>query len=138
MKTSKEIAQAYINQYPKIENDNEYFITYYKGNKGNKIKGKELKCLNFFMEENYLDTLFIDSKEKEFWDKFNNSTESKIYIWKSSILFDFGDKFYYELASLDERIINHPFVKNNKIIIAKTNIELQKIETDFEVDIIIL
>jgi hypothetical protein len=137
MKTSKEIAQEYIDEYPQAEHDG-YFIKYYKGSSGNKIKGKELKCLNFFMEENYLDTVFIDSKENNFWDKFTSSINRTIYIWENSILFDFNENYYYELAALDERIINHKFIKNKKIIIAKINIELQKVETDFEVDIIFL
>lgn len=136
----EEILQEYLKMFPKEEkNDDEYFLfSHYSGKNGNKIKAKQRHSLKYFMELNYLDTLFISSEETEFWEKFNNSVDYKIYLWGSSLLFDFNESYYYELRGIEQVIIDHPSVNNGKIIIAKINIELQEVETDFEVDIIIL
>ena len=133
----EEILQEYLKMFPKEEH-NGYFIESYQGSNGNFIQGKKLKCLNFFTEKNYINTVFIDAKEEDFWKKIDSSIENKIYLLESSIVFDFNDNYYYELAPLNEIIINNEIVKNNKIIIVKFNFDLNKVERDVEVDIIIL
>ncbi len=141
MKTSKEIAQEYINEYPKVERSkDEYFIKNFSGNNGKSIKGRECKLLNYYMDLAHLDTMFIDSKEKDFWNKLNNSTEHKIYMWGSSILFDFNEKFYYELPGLHEKFENNQslIVKNKRFKIAKIDVDSSMVEDIFESDIIIL
>ncbi len=141
MKTSAQMAQEYIDEYPKIERaNNEYFIKFFSGNNGKSIKGKECKFLNYYMDLAYLDTMFIDSKEKDFWDKFNSSTEHKVYMWGSSILFDFNENFYYELPGLHEKFENNQslIVKNKRLKIAKLDFDLSIVEDMFESDIIIL
>lgn len=141
MKTSKEIAQEYINEYPKVERSkDEYLFENYVGNNGNKIKAKKRKYLKYYTDTVNFGSLFIDSREKEFWDKVINSVDYTVYIWGSSILFDFGDNFYYQLCDFDEDIGNtYNYIITNKIAyIIKYNFDSKDIEETFESDIIIL
>lgn len=141
MKTSKEMAQEYINEYPKAERSkDECFIKYFTGNKGNSIEGKICKLLNFYMDLEYLDTIFIDSKEKHFFDKINSSKEHNVYMWGSSILFDFNENFYYELPGLHEKFVNEQslIIENKRFKLARFDIDLNVVEDIFESDIIIL
>jgi hypothetical protein len=139
MKTSSQIAQEYIDEYPKVErNKDECLFDYYVGNNGKEIKGKNRKSLKYLMELNYLDTLFVDSAQKEFWDKLTSSTNRNIYMWGSSVLFDFNDNFYYELRNIEQAIIDNPTINSGKIKIAKINMQLQSVEDVFETDIIVL
>jgi hypothetical protein len=138
MKTSKQMAQEYIDEYPQAPKRSGYFIDYFGGKNGNKIKGKERKSLKYFMELNYLDTLFVVANETEFWDKFKSPLSRTVYMWGSSVLFDFNDNFYYELRNLEQEIIDNPIINNGKINIAKLNTQLQSVEDVFETDIIIL
>lgn len=141
MKTSKEMAQEYIDEYPKVERtEDECLFEYYKGNNGNEIKAKKTKYLKYYLDLNNLDTLLIDSKEKEFWDKVSSSVDCTVYLWGSSILFDFNENFYYELPCLRNELggTNCFILKNKKSYIAKFNKDLEKFEEAFETDIIIL
>lgn len=141
MKTSEEMAQEYINEYPKTErNKDEYFVKYFTGNNGKSIEGKTCKLLNFYMDLEHSDSIFIDSKEKHFFDKLNSSNEYNVYMWGSSILFDFNENFYYEVPGLHEKFENEQslIVKNKRFKIARFNIDLNVVEDIFESDIIIL
>lgn len=136
----EEMLQEYLKMFPKEENHNEGYslFSHYSGKNGHKIKAKKTQLLKYFMELNYLDTLFIDSEEKEFWNKFKSPLKRNIFLWGSSLLFDFNNNYYYELAGIEQTIIDNPFVNSGKIIVAKINIELKIVEEDFEVDIIVL
>ncbi|NCQ50295.1 hypothetical protein GW796_00030 [archaeon] len=141
MKTSKQMAQEYIDEYSQVErNENECLFEYYKGNNGNEIKAKKTKYLKHYLDLNNLDTLLIDSKEKEFWDKINGSLACTVYMWGSSILFDFNENFYYELPCLRNELSGSDsfILKNQKSYIAKFNKNLENFEESFETDIIIL
>lgn len=141
MKTTQEIAQEYINEYPKVErNEEECLFENYIGNNGNKIKAKKRKYLEYYTDTVNFGSLFIDSKEKEFWDKLISSNNITTYIWGSSILFDFGDNFYYQLCNFDEDIGNtYNYIMTNKsAYIIRYNSDLKDVEEIYKSDIIIL
>lgn len=141
MKTSKEIALEYIDEYPKVERSEvNCLFENYIGNNGNKIKAKKRKSIQYYTDTVNFGSLFIDSKEKEFWDKVISSNDTTTYIWGSSILFDFGDNFYYQLCDFDEDIGNtYNYIMTNKVAhIIRYNFDSNHIEETFEFNMIVL
>ncbi len=141
MKTSKEMAQEYIDEYPKVEkNKDEYLFESYVGNNGNKIRAKKRKYLKYYTDDINLGVLFIDSQEEEFWSKIKNSKNNYVYMWGSSILFDFDENFYYQLCNFDEDIgkTYQNIITEKKAFICKYNNDSKNVEETFESDIIIL
>lgn len=139
MKTSSQMAKEYINEYPKVERDEDACLfDYYVGNNGKEIDGKNRVPMKYLMDLNFLDTLFVDSEQKEFWSKLASSVNRNVYMWGSSVLFDFDDNFYYELRGVEQSIIDSTITSSGKIKIVKINIQLQSVEDVFETDIIVL